>query len=56
MLQRALRKLPSHFPAVGVAWGTILKHHRLEKAPNYQSVLLLLLLLLSIDLAPPGTA
>jgi hypothetical protein len=34
MLERALRKLPSHFPAVGVAWGTILKHHRLEKAPQ----------------------
>ena len=41
-------------PSGGV--GAIMKLHRLEKAPSYQSVLLLLLLLLSVDLAPPGTA
>src|SRR6266576_2299040 len=55
MLKRALRKPPSHFPAVGWLGGRYGSSTVLRKPPSYQSVLLLLLLLISVDLAPPGT-
>src|SRR6266576_3423883 len=38
-----------------VAWGRYGSSTVLRKPPSYQSVLLLLLLLISVDLAPPGT-
>ena len=37
-----------------VAWGRYGSSTVLRKPPSYQSVLLLLLLLISVDLAPPG--